>query len=52
MGLLQPYRGRYASASSASNKIDAATILAGCDAVDNEAIMQRFQNMKTSREQL
>ena len=37
MGLLQPYRGTYVSAESASGKLDAAAIIAGCDAVDAEA---------------
>jgi len=37
MGLLEPYRGTYCSASSASEKIDVQAILAGCDAVDAEA---------------
>lgn len=37
MGILQPYRGTYCSASSASEKLDIESILAGCDAVDEEA---------------
>lgn len=37
MGLLQPYRGTYVSASSASEKIDVNSILNGCNAVDEEA---------------
>lgn len=37
MGLLQPYRGTYCSASSAKDKIDVDAIIAGCDAVDAEA---------------
>lgn len=37
MSLLQPYSGRFVSAKSASDKIDAATIIAGCDSVDSEA---------------
>lgn len=38
MGLLQPYVGTYKSARSASDKIDAVGIIAGCDAVDEEAV--------------
>ncbi len=37
MSLLQPYVGKFVTASSASSKIDAASIIAGCDAVDSEA---------------
>ncbi len=37
MGVLQPYRGTYVSADSASSKLDLPAILAGCDAVDEEA---------------
>ena len=37
MSLLQPYHGTYVNASSASNQLDANAILAGCDAVDEEA---------------
>lgn len=37
MGLMQPYVGRFVSAKSASDKIDAEAIMAGCDAVDSEA---------------
>lgn len=36
-GALQPYQGRYVNAKSASDDLDLATILAGCDAVDSEA---------------
>lgn len=39
MALLQPYRGRFVSARSASEKIDAEAIIAGCYAVDSEASM-------------
>lgn len=37
MGLLEPYVGTYTRATSASDMLDAAAILAGCDAVDEEA---------------
>ena len=37
MNLLQPYVGKYVTATSASTKIDVDAILAGCDAVDSEA---------------
>ena len=37
MGLLQAYHGTYCSAESASSKIDAEAIIAGCNAVDSEA---------------
>ena len=37
MGLLSAYRGTYCSAESASSKIDAEAIIAGCNAVDAEA---------------
>lgn len=37
MGLLQPYRGTYYSAESANTKLDINSILAGCNAVDEEA---------------
>lgn len=37
MGILQPYKGVYYSASSAREKLDIDSILAGCDAVDEEA---------------
>ena len=37
MGILQPYRGTYCSASLASEKLDIDTILSGCNAVDSEA---------------
>ena len=36
-GILQPYVGKYCSAESASSKLDIDSILAGCDAVDEEA---------------
>lgn len=36
-GALQPYQGRYVNAKSASDDLDLAAILAGCDAVDAEA---------------
>ena len=38
MGLLQPYVGTYARATSASSKLDVESILAGCDAVDDEVV--------------
>ena len=37
MNILMPYAGEYASAKSASEDIDIDAILAGCDAVDEEA---------------
>ena len=37
MGILQPYHGTYCSADSASSKLDIDAILAGCNAVDEEA---------------
>lgn len=37
MSLLQPYSGKFVSAKSASEKLDAEAIIAGCDAVDSEA---------------
>ncbi len=37
MGLLDPYVGRYVSAESASNYIDARTIISGCNSAISEA---------------
>ena len=37
MSLLQPYVGKFVTATSASTKIDVESIIAGCDAVDSEA---------------
>ncbi len=37
MDILQPYKGTYVSADSASSKLDLEGILSGCDAVDSEA---------------
>ena len=34
MGLLQPYIGRYVSAPSASEVLDAQAVFDGCDAVE------------------
>ena len=36
-GVIQPYKGRYVSAASASTKLDLAAIMAGCSAVESEA---------------
>ena len=36
-GLLEPYRGRYVSAESASTKLDVNAIISGCSQVDSEA---------------
>jgi hypothetical protein len=48
MGLLEPYRGTFHSAKSASDKIDAASILAGCDAVDALATKLHGLGMRVS----
>lgn len=37
MGLLEPYVGKYVTATSASTKLDAQAVIEGCDAVDAEA---------------
>lgn len=37
MELIQPYRGTYVSAKSASKDLDVESILKGCDAVEEEA---------------
>lgn len=37
MGIIEPYKGKFFSAESASNKLDIQSIYAGCDAVDLEA---------------
>ncbi len=37
MSLLQPYVGKFVTATSASTKIDVESIMAGCDSVDSEA---------------
>ena len=38
MGLLQPYIGRYVSAPSASEVLDAQAVFDGCDAVEREIL--------------
>lgn len=37
MGILQPYKGKFVSAQSASSYLDIESIYAGCDAVDTES---------------
>ena len=37
MSLLQPYVGKFVTATSASTKIDVESIMAVCDSVDSEA---------------
>lgn len=37
MGLIQPYVGKYVTATSASTKLDATSIFKGCNAVDEDA---------------